>query len=833
MDTLFPPHPVAMMAKNESHVSQVKWPNLVNPTTFRVGILSLGLMAGAAPVQANPLAEMGTARTSAQGVLQAQSSPDLPDAPPAQPLPSIQPRFMGQFTSGPGLGYESSFGSLYGLIPLFQVPGKSLGFAEARLNFATAESTLGGNFLLGYRQYSKPSNLVWGAYAGYDLRDTGPSTFSQLGAGLEVAGNTWEARLNGYLPIGETRNLTSWDSTSLGSSLQNLNFERNLLFATMKTSTQIDKGYESAFGGVDLEVGTRIARWSHGELRGYVGGYFYDGPGADAFPGFRSRLSVRQGDAFTGGVEFTTDEQFGSRVTFTVGLGFGGARGRARDPEDESLVARLQAPVQRQLNIVVEEQAERQIIDSFDTYAVANPSTGAAWTFTHVSSGGAGGNGSYEDPFGSVASALPATSSDGNAIVYVQSGSNPGMAGFAIPEAVQVLSSGPRQFVPASIMGRNSVVELPGSGTGLLPTINGTVNMGNRTALNGFSLRPQLDQPGVIGTEVSNVVVANNRIVTSGKGASGILINASHLDAIPGNEILISGNNVSTNGSKATGIEVQLMAGSVDRLQLIGNTVSTDGADSAHGIRVRAANGGSIGALQIHRNSVSTAGPLSEGIYLSSNDGGRINTAEINDNTVFTSGTVPNDANTFELESDGIYVNALRQGQIQRLEVSRNSVTTLGNDADGIYLIAGQGGTIQTAVVSGNTVSTTGNAKISNQAAEGIKLLAYSEGKIVNASILGNSILQSEGNGITIRVVSANFSDGGSICVNLSGNNVQNTNVTGGQIDATPYSFFNPGNKGTISVVGSDLEDVTSANTPSDPAAYSKTGPILLVPSCP
>ncbi len=785
-------------------------------------VLTLGgpWMAQALPLQEQPMA----------GV----DSPVSPQQAGPVPVPRIAPRVMGQFTTGPGLGYESSFGSLYALFPLFQLPGQSLGFTEARLNFTTEDANFGGNIIFGYRQYWPDQDIVYGAYAGYDIRDTGPSTFSQLGGGVEVMGSHWEARLNGYLPIGETRNLISSQSTNQGSSLDRLNFERNLLFATTKSTTQIDKTYESALAGLDLEAGTRLLSWGNGDLRGFVGGYFYDGSGVDAFPGFRSRLAVRQGEALSGGLEFTTDERFGSRFTVTVGIGFGGGRSRGVDRDVDALVARLQSPVQRQPNIVVDEQNERQFVDSFGTDTVANPATGEAWRFAHVRAGSSGGNGTVEQPFGEVTTAVNRTQSDGNDIVYVDAAPNSPLSGFSIPDSVRVMSTGPKQFLPASIANQRSVIQLPGSGSGRLPTVLGSVFMGDQSWLQGFDLRPLPNQPGVVGTDVGNLTIADNRIVTSGDNAAGIRITENRSFTDPGNQIQIVENTISTNGAQSSGIEVFVTSGSISRLEVAGNTVNTDGEFSSHGIRVLVRDTGTLGSLGIDRNDVSTAGPLSEGIFLSSTDAGWIGRATINRNTISTTGSVPSDsANEFDLESDGIYVNVLRSGQLGQIQISDNVVTTLGNDADGIYLIAGVGGVIQQALISNNTVSTTGmNPLQASQSAESIKILAYANGRIENLSLLDNTILQSEGDGILLRARSGVSPEGGEICADLQGNTSLNANVSG-QIIGTPYSFSNPDDRGSISLVGADLNAVIASNSPSDPAAFSTTGSIFFVPSCP
>ena len=49
----------------------------------------------------------------------------------------VTPRFGGEFTRGPGVGYQSSFGSIFGFVPLIQTPGENLFFLDAQLNLST------------------------------------------------------------------------------------------------------------------------------------------------------------------------------------------------------------------------------------------------------------------------------------------------------------------------------------------------------------------------------------------------------------------------------------------------------------------------------------------------------------------------------------------------------------------------------------------------------------------------------------------------------------------------------------------------------------------------
>ncbi len=341
---------------------------------------------------------------------------------------------------------------------------------------------------------------------------------------------------------------------------------------------------------------------------------------------------------------------------------------------------------------------------------------------------------------------------------------------------------------------------------------------------------------GILVQGANTHTISGNKISAIGDGNRGILVTESRATTSPANDLQILDNAITASGAQTAGIEVVVSNGYLDRLDLIGNTISTDGAFLSHGIRVLASGSGSIGTVQVNQNDISTSGPLSEGVYLSSLDGATIRQATVNSNTILTTGDVGSGSNNqFNLESDAIYVNVLRNSVIQGVNIEGNEVTTLGNDADGIYLIAGVNGEVGEAMVSNNTISTlAGNPIQSSQSAEGIKILSY-ENSSINIALYANTILQSEGDGILLRaraVVNGRETTGGSIFADLQGNNVVNANSSG-QIFATAYSFTNPGNAGTITLVGEDLDEIIANNSPADPAAFSVNGTILFVPSAP
>jgi hypothetical protein len=209
------------------------------------------------------------------------SKPGLPSETGSADDLRVSPR-GGVGFSTTGSGYEDPFFSLEGFIPLQQSPGNNLTFLEGKLLYLT-DSTMGGNLVLGQRFYSSSQDQILGGYIAYDFRDTGNSFFNQIGAGFELLTNKWDFRVNGYLPIGDQRQ-------QVAESFSNPNFEGNFLLLDR------DRRFEAAVGGLDLEVGTQLARLGEGDLRGYGGVYYYNAPGGNDGFGIRGRLEARPSD---------------------------------------------------------------------------------------------------------------------------------------------------------------------------------------------------------------------------------------------------------------------------------------------------------------------------------------------------------------------------------------------------------------------------------------------------------------------------------------------------------------------------------------------------------
>jgi hypothetical protein len=118
----------------------------------------------------------------------------------------IDPRFTLRRDFGPGVGYPYGFTYLEAFAPVWQTPGESLTFFNARIvNFDDTsfwETQVGG----GARWLVEDS--VLGVNGFWDGRNSNVGFYNQLGFGFELLREKWEFRSNFYFPIGNTQNTT-------------------------------------------------------------------------------------------------------------------------------------------------------------------------------------------------------------------------------------------------------------------------------------------------------------------------------------------------------------------------------------------------------------------------------------------------------------------------------------------------------------------------------------------------------------------------------------------------------------------------------------------------
>ncbi|MFP4099850.1 right-handed parallel beta-helix repeat-containing protein [Coleofasciculus sp.] len=657
----------------------------------------------------------------------------------------IKPRLgIGHTSSGGGF---DGFTRLEGFVPLLQTPGKNLTFLEGRLFLDNDDANLGGNLILGYRTYSVHSHRIWGGYMSYDNRHTGHNTFNQLGLGIESLGTVWDFRVNGYLPIGDTRQGVG------DAGVRDIFFRRNFLILEQ------GQNKEAAMGGWDAEVGAKLAQiGTDGDLRGYGGLYWYDAEGTSEIWGWRVRLEARPSDNFNLGLSLQNDDLFGTNLVFTVGATFPGSRPQGLTEEDDRVLARVAESVQRTNAIVIDHQ------DDFQEVSATNPETGEPYIFQHVVLGEMGGDGTFENPFGRVENGLDKTVSDGNDIVYVQPGTNPGIPPFTIPDRVQVLSTGPIQQLDTIERG---IVQLPLSDAGVLPTINpgaaASVTMGNRTTLSGFYI-PDAGTFGIEGRNIDTVTIRENAIANSTQVGIVLLETTG--------TVTVTDNSIDTTGGLGnSGFFIGNTAGSIN-LNLIRNQIlNTKGdgmdiilfnaEDSTVTISENIINGNQFNGIGVRLvNAINVKFDVNENTIVSNGSTGLVSELFSNSNSSVTIVNNQISDNQF----DGIAM-ALVDNSDGIVTITNNNLR--GNQEDGI-IMGLFADSAETVTVLDNTLSdnqfngivlfmrdnsqgafTIANNTILNNQRDGI-IFAFLDNSSGMVMIEENTVAINQGRGITV-----------------------------------------------------------------------------------
>jgi hypothetical protein len=601
-----------------------------------------------------------------------ETSTDSPSTVTYRPLPT---QMGASFTTGPGVGYESSFGSIEGFVPLVQTPGKEIGYVQGRLNLDTA-ADLGGNLLFGYRAFNPTTSTILGGYLGFDIRSTGNQTVSQLGAGIEAILPTVELRLNGYLPVGNrSREIASSSvfTDSITATSATPQFQGNFLVVGGQSlrTTQTTRLFEDSLAGFDAEAGVKVVRWSPvGTLKSYLGLYYYGSPRVDGFVGVRGRLEARINENFRAGLSIQGDREFGTTAAVNVAFSFPGI-GSSNTAPPQLAWAEAGNFVFRQNIIAVTQRRTTEITTATTPSMIAllNPGTNQPWFFQHVFLGGTAGSGTFESPFSTVQDGLTATRGDRNDIVYVQAGTNPGIPAFPIPANVQVLSNGVTQQIQTVQQG---LTTLPLSGSGILPKVTGTVTLGNTTTLAGFNITPPINTVGIRGNGVQNVTVRQNRVTVAGDNTRGI-----SLQNVTGTAA-ITGNTVATNGFEAHGIFLAPTANSFVTTAIVSDNIVTTQDDLANGILINSDNNSAIAALTVSGNTVTTSGDLSDGIALLLDNNSSITTATVSGNTVRTIGDDANGINTALQGGSSIASFSLTNNQIPESGFNNVQISNFG-----------------------------------------------------------------------------------------------------------------------------------------------------------
>ncbi|TWU28159.1 beta strand repeat-containing protein [Bythopirellula polymerisocia] len=398
-----------------------------------------------------------------------------------------------------GYGTETGVVSL-GTMPVFPLDN-AVWFVDAA---GTLSEDFGGGFNLGvgYREMVDfnrgfDSERILGMSFWTDGQSTkADNFFTQLGFGLESLGESYDLRLNGYFPLDRTQigdpTLIDFDTPS---------FSGNELFAGLESITT-----DTAYSVVDAEAAKRI-----GDLDAWaiLGAYYLGGGGADD-AGVRAGMRGYALPDLAVSLQVTDDDIYHTNVMFGITWFVG--RTHSGNAPCGVLADRFRDPVWRNDFIATSSVAT--------TRAAGNPLTDAdnneLFNFIHVNSNAPlGGDGTFENPYTTLAQA-EAAQQDGS-YVYVYSDSV--LSGnFTAVDNVKVLGEGVNQdgdmvnhIVDSVELGTLTLPETSmGAGSLPAPIINGVgdvFTLANDNQINNFTINGGTN--AVVGNAVNSPRLAN------------------------------------------------------------------------------------------------------------------------------------------------------------------------------------------------------------------------------------------------------------------------------------------------------------------------------------
>ncbi len=409
--------------------------------------------------------------------------------------------------TGPAIGREDT------LIPLELMPygflfDEAMVFGDLR-GFRSSKDHWGANVGGGYRHYISAWDRIVGVNGFFDYDNTSGALFRQFGGGIETYGKFWDARVNAYFPTGATQK--QLDISVVPNSAK---FITNYLYFDQQ------RILGNALRGVDMEVGVPLLfgdLLANHDVKLFAGWYHYENDQDLSTWGWKGRLqgNVTPSAALT--LELTHDKVFDTNVIFGASWSYGGFR--QPDGEPKSTFDRMTTPVRRNYNVVV---ARDTIIDT--NIIAINPTTQAPYFFEHVASyAPAGGNGTVEDPFQTIAQAQAQAGGD---IIFVHANSvydgGPDST-IVLEEGVRVLGEGDgvKHFVNVSGLGQ---IELPRAEPNLpnrptfLHSPGDAVTLANNSEFSGFVIGDPTDATtgplgyGIYGNAVGGVFIQQNDI---------------------------------------------------------------------------------------------------------------------------------------------------------------------------------------------------------------------------------------------------------------------------------------------------------------------------------
>lgn len=173
-------------------------------------------------------------------------------------------------TEGKGLGYSQGYTSLDLFLaqPIYE--GQLIPFVDLR-GHVFNNGRFATNAGLGFRWLNASCRQMWGVNFFYDSLLTHRQPYHQVSLGLEALGETWDVRINGYLPVGRKK-----------TPIYRLSYDFSSGFLA-KAREQF------AMSGIDVEIGYHFCNMQCFDLYAGVSPYLYWGRSQKTENAFRAK----------------------------------------------------------------------------------------------------------------------------------------------------------------------------------------------------------------------------------------------------------------------------------------------------------------------------------------------------------------------------------------------------------------------------------------------------------------------------------------------------------------------------------------------------------------
>ncbi|MCA9092454.1 MAG: right-handed parallel beta-helix repeat-containing protein, partial [Planctomycetaceae bacterium] len=412
--------------------------------------------------------------------------------------------------------FGNTVGRRTGLTPMEVVPYRlfdnDMWFGSVR--FAPNDKgRLAGSSGLGYRYFDDTITRVFGASMWYDLDDSSTTTFQQFGASFETYGESWDARSNIYVPFGDTSDVLS-RFVNPGSTRYS---GHSIIFDQTTVSVTAMPGHDGEIGiPIQGEFGDKH------DIRAYAGYYHFFRSGVPEIWGWRTRVEAHILPQVEVQVQGSGDDVYGTNVMVGVAWLYSGGMYDKPEQARKSPYGRMGEWVRRNYNIVSPEQ---RIVDAGLT--AINPATGTPYVVQHVDTNSGNSDGSFEDPFHTVAQAQAA----GADIILVRSGStlSGSDASIVLQDGQMLLgdATGVEHWIPTSQFA-SFLLPHASNGTTLPTLLNATgdsVTLASNSTLAGFRIEGPTGS-GIFANGITNAIVRDVDIVNA--GANGIDLHNIH-----------------------------------------------------------------------------------------------------------------------------------------------------------------------------------------------------------------------------------------------------------------------------------------------------------------